>query len=257
MIKKSLLIRWMSVLMVSLLFALFVGCSSKEEPETPVETPPAEEGEEEEEKPEETPGEEKPSEENTLSEEELKDLFGSGKDMAEIYYEMNVTGMDSENTISRMYLKGSKMRAESEVMGQTFVMIHGEDALYILDDSTKTAMKMPLGENVEGEQDTFTMDDFTSDVDETDMTYVGKEMLNGVSCHVVESTKLEEGYHVKMWLHEEYGFPMKMESYNKDGSEAFVMEVTDFKVGDLSDALFEVPEDYEIVDMGNLIPTVP
>ena len=177
--------------------------------------------------------------------------------MAEIYYEMNVTGMDSENTISRMYLKGSKMRAESEVMGQTFVMIHGEDALYILDDSTKTAMKMPLGENVEGEQDTFTMDDFTNDVDETDMTYVGKEMLNGVSCHVGESTKLEEGYHVKMWLHEEYGFPMKMESYNKDGSEAFVMEVTDFKVGDLSDALFEVPEDYEIVDMGNLIPTVP
>ena len=89
------------------------------------------------------------------------------------------------------------------------------------------------------------MGDFTNDVDETDMTYVGKEMLNGVSCHVVESTKLEEGYHVKMWLHEEYGFPMKMESYNKDGSEAFVMEVTDFKVGDLSDALFEVPEDYD------------
>lgn len=254
---KSLLMRWMSVLMVSMLFALFVGCSSKEDPSVPGETPPAEEGEQEEEKPEETPGEEKPAEENTLSKEELKDLFGSGKDMAEVYYEMQVTGMGSENTISRMYMKGTKMRAESEVMGQTFVMIHGEDALYILDASSKTAMKMPLGEDSEGEQDTFTMDDFTSDVDETDMTYVGKETLNGVSCYVVESTKLEEGYHVKMWLHEEYGFPMKMESHNKDGSEAFVMEVTDFKVGDLSDALFEVPEGYEIVDMGNLIPTVP
>lgn len=57
MIKKSLLIRWMSVLMVSLLFALFVGCSSKEDSETTVETKPAEEGKEE----EETPGEEKPS----------------------------------------------------------------------------------------------------------------------------------------------------------------------------------------------------
>lgn len=101
------------------------------------------------------------------------------------------------------------------------------------------------------------MDDFISDVDEIDMNYVGKETYKGVSCIVVESTKLEEGCHVKMWLHEEYGFPMKMESHNKDGSEAFVMEVTDFKVGDLSDALCEVPEGYETVDMGNPIPTVP
>lgn len=57
--------------------------------------------------------------------------------MAEIYYERNVKGMGSENTFSRLYLKGTKMRAESEVMGQTFVMIHGENALYILDDASK------------------------------------------------------------------------------------------------------------------------
>ena len=123
--------------MVSMLFALFVGCSSKKDSETPVETKPAEEGEEGAEESVETPGEEKPAEVNTLSKEELKDLFCSGKDMAEVYYAMQVTGMGSENTISRLYLKGSKMRAESEVMGQTFVMIHGEDAMYILDDASK------------------------------------------------------------------------------------------------------------------------
>lgn len=252
MAKKKRYPRWMMAALMVMVMAALAGCSAKEDPEVPVETPPETQSE-----PEENSPEEEEPEEDTLTKEELKDLFGKGKGLTELYYEMKVSGMGQENNLSRMYLKGGKMRAESEVMGQTFVMIHGEDALYILDASSKTAMKMPLGEDVEGDQDVFSMEDFTGDVDDTSMTYVGKETLNGVPCRVVESKNLQEGYEVKMWLHEEYGFPMKMESKKQDGTEAFRMEVTEFQIGDVSDDLFEVPEDYEIVDMGSLIPGTP
>lgn len=252
------LIRWMSILMMVLLVVFAAGCGKKEAPDTPEETPVV--GEEKENpgnEPGNTPGEEAPGEGDTLSQEELKDLFGSGRALAEIFYEMKVTGVGNEDVLSRIYMKNGQMRAESESMGQTFAMIQAEDAMYMLDGSSKTAMKIPLGGNSPISQDPVTIDDFTKDVDDLSMRYLGKETVNGIVCHVVETVDQDGEHQVKMWLHEDYGFPLRVESQAKDGSEAVLMEVTDFKVGGLSDDLFKVPEDYEIVDMGNMIPTAP
>lgn len=246
----------LSILMLTTMLLVW-GCGGNgdveepqgEEPSQGEETPaaPDVEGPEEEEEPEEPEG---------LSDEELADLFANGKDMDEFFYEMNVSGFGEEDSTTGIYIKGKLMRIEGEAMGQRFMMIYNEDAFYTMDPQSKTAIKMPLGMEDEEDRETPTLDDFTDDVDKSNMNYLGKETINGVSCHVVASKDLNTDYEVKMWLHEEYGFPMRVET-RMDDDEIYVSEVTDFQVGNISDDLFEIPEDYEVVDLGSLIPGAP
>lgn len=217
-----------------------------EEPSTVVETPGSQEAESE--KPEEI------EESEGLTEEELDDLFAKGKELDEFYYEMKVSGLGEDDGRTRMYMKDGMMRIESEIMGKSLMMIYGEDAFYTLDPQSKTAIKMPIGEEGNKEREVVTMDDFIENFDDENMTYVGKETVNGISCHVVESKEQDSDNQVKMWLHEEYGIPMKIEG-TAGTDNVHVMEVTDFKTGNLSEDLFELPEGYKIIDLENLIPT--
>ncbi|HSR03108.1 MAG TPA: DUF4412 domain-containing protein, partial [Proteiniclasticum sp.] len=179
-------------------------------------------------------------------------LLRSSTNLDEFYYEMYWTGTmelevseDGETTdvemITRVYLKEGLMRIETDYMGYTSVEIYDEDAFYYLDDESKIAYMSPL----ELVDEPVTLDAYVDDVDESNIHYVGKETVQGVSCHVMECKGLYTGFNLKMWLHEEYGFPMRVESSN-DGDNLLVMELTEFQVGSLSDDLFKVPEEYLI-----------
>ncbi len=249
----------LSILMLITLLLVW-GCGGNGDAQEPQTEEPSQ-GEETPAAPEEEPEQEEEEEEEAeevegLSDEELGDLFENGKGMDEFFYEMKVSGMGEEDSTTGIYIKGKLMRMEGEAMGQRFMMIYDEDAFYTLDPQSKTAIKMPLGMEDEEDSDTPTLDDFTDDVDKSNMNYLGKETINGVSCHVVESKDLNNDYEVKMWLHEEYGFPMRVES-KMENDKIYISEVTDFQVGNISDDLFEIPEDYEVVDIGSLIPTAP
>lgn len=214
----------------------------------PVETPGSQEQEAE--KPEQ--GETVDNDE-VLTAEELSDLFAKGKDLNEFYYEMKVSGLGEEDGLTRMYMKDGLMRVESEIMGQNFMMIYSEDAFYTLDPQSKTAMKMPMGAEGNEDREAITMDDFIDDLDDENMTYIGKETVNGISCHIVESREQNSDSQVKMWLHEEYGIPMRIET-TTGNDNVHVMEVTDFKTDSISDDLFVLPDGYKIIDLENLIP---
>lgn len=250
--------KWVLLGVLMLLTAvLLFGCGGAQDVEEPQgEVPSQEEGSPEEggETPATEPEEGEAGEE--ISKEELSELFTSGKDMDEFYYEMKVTGMGEEEYTTKMYIKEGLMRMESEVMGQSVMMIYTEDAFYTLDPQSKTAIKMPMGLDEDEERDIPTLEDFTDDLDEGSMNYLGKETINGISCHVVETRDLSDDNQVKMWLHEEYGFPMRIESRTEQDT-LHVSEVTDFKVGNLSDDLFEMPEGYQIMDLENMIPSMP
>lgn len=258
--------RYRRILPLMLLLGVFLitGCGGPSAPEAPgVETPSPESVATPEtpmapETPEmETPETETPDE---LTEEELRRLFGSGRSLEELYYEMVVSGSGMEQATTRIHMKGERMRMEGEAMGQRFIMIHLEDAFYTLDPSTKTGMKMPRtmeAEDDDDEEESFTLDSITEGVDASTLRYVGKETVRGVSCHIVESREIETGHRVRMWLHESYGFPMKTETLADNGEVQLLMEVTEFEVGDVAEALFTIPEDYQILDLGSLIPSGP
>ncbi len=213
-----------------------------EEPATAVESPGSTETEKE-----------QPPQEG-LSDEELADLFEKGKELDEFYYEMKVSGLGDEDGVTKMYMKEGLMRIESEILGKSFMMIYSEDAFYTLDPESRTAIKISLGDEASEEREVITMDDIIKNFDDEHMTYVGKETVNGISCHVVESKERNSENQVKIWLHEEYGMPMRVESTTGSG-KTHVMEVTDFNTDPLSEDLFKLPEGYKIIDLNNLIPT--
>lgn len=257
--------RFRRILPMLLLLGVFLvtGCGGPGAPDAPAgETPSPETVDTPEtpmtpESPErETPETETPEE---LTEEELRQLFGSGRSLEELYYEMVVSGKGMEQATTRIHMKGERMRMEGEAMGQRFIMIHLEDAFYTLDPSTKTGMKLPrtLEADDDDEEDAFTLESITEGVDASTLRYVGKETVRGVSCHIVESREIETGHRVRMWLHETHGFPMKTETVADNGEVQLLMEVTEFEVGNIAEALFVIPEDYQILDLGSLIPSGP
>lgn len=198
-----------------------------------------------------------PAEENELTSDEMKDLFKSGKELKEITYTMEMIGYGEQPFLTKVWLKNNKMRFESTIMGQTVISIINEDAFYSISVNEKMAMKMPMVDMDNPLENTFSLDDVTEDVDFNSFKYLGKEKVNGVTCLVVESNDESVGV-IKMWLHEKYGLAMKMETSIRDQQGAFVMEVKDFSVGNISDDVFEVPEGYQIMDFGNLeFPLLP
>jgi outer membrane lipoprotein-sorting protein len=194
-----------------------------------------------------------------LDESELAALFGSGQSLDELYYEMTMTGLQMDGVTSRIWLKGERMRAETEMTGQQFIMIYDTDAVYTLDTQEKTAIKMPTdaGMGMDASMEPVTADDFTTDVDDQNFQYLGQETINGVMCHVVQSVDRETDDGVKMWLHADYGFPMRVESLSDDPEEQYVMDVTDFRVGSVSDDQFTIPSDYEIIDFSEMFQNMP
>lgn len=221
---------------------------AESETPAPVEEPAAEP------EPQESPAAE---EGQDISEAELAQLFGSGQAMDEMYYEMTMTGLEVDGAQTRIWLKEGRMRSESEMEGQLFIMIYDDEAVYTLDTQSKMAMKISSEMGMDETMDPYTADDFTGDVDDQNLQYLGREEINGIPCHVVQSVDTESGHGVKMWLHEDYGFPMRVESLATNPDEQYIMEVTEFEVGNVADSQFEIPSDYQIIDMGEMFQNMP
>lgn len=246
---------WMiSLLLIATMFLW--GCGGGDPSPEPAESEAPEAVEEPADEPEteEAPATEEGQE---ISETELAQLFGSGQALDEMYYEMIMTGLEVDGAKTRIWLKSGRMRSESEMGGQLFIMIYDDEAVYTLDPQSKMAMKISADMGMDETMDPYTADDFTGDVDDQNLQYLGRESVNGIPCHVVQSVDTESGHGVKMWLHENYGFPMRVESLATNPDEQYTMEVTEFKVGNVADSQFDIPSDYQIIDMGEMFQNMP
>lgn len=249
--------RWSKVLILilSVMFLLVIaGCSKDEDiVEQPANESPTSE----------TPSNETPSTGEPgvgeLDAEELKDLFRTGRALEEVHYEMMHTGITDEPMVTEIWIKGRNMKSKTEVLDNKVIMLLNDEGMYTLTEKEKVAMKIPLGDLADQfRKDTYSMEDYTENVEDAELVYKGKESVNGISCHVVESASKNGEGGIRMWLHEEYGFPMKMESMEKGKEGSFTMEVISFETGDVSDDEFLVPEDYKIMDFGSFnIPSLP
>ncbi|MBF7097015.1 DUF4412 domain-containing protein [Alkalibacter mobilis] len=183
----------------------------------------------------------------------LISLFNAGRELNEFSYEMKTTAFDLEEFATRFWIKDEKIRTESEVEGKTYIIIMNKEHYYTLDPETKIAMKIPL----EDDSESVELGDYIDDVDDESLNYVGTEELNGISCYLVQTSDESSGYEMKMWLHKDYGFPMKIETISEETDEIYTMEVTNFSVGNVSDDMFEVPAEYQITDIEDMFENFP
>ncbi|MDA8096172.1 MAG: hypothetical protein RDV00_00565 [Clostridia bacterium] len=76
------------------------------------------------------------------------------------------------------------------------------------------------------------------------MKYPGQDTVDGKKCSVYKTT--DEGSKAKVWLWEEYGFPIRVESL-ADG-QTVVVEYKNIKVDDIPASMFELPAGVQVME---------
>ncbi|MCR4662735.1 MAG: DUF4412 domain-containing protein [Endomicrobiaceae bacterium] len=146
-----------------------------------------------------------------------------------------VSSVTNNGTVkAKVYMKGEKIRLDA-AEGSTII---NDKDMYVYSEQEKIAMKMNI--------DTANIKQTTFDIiqDKADeLKFVEKSSKNGYSCQVFKSK--DKGKNVVYYLTDDYGFPTYIK---EDNSET---NITDFKVGNVSDSLFVLPKDVNVMDMTN------
>lgn len=192
-----------------------------------------------------------------MDEAALEELFRAVGTLDEFSYEMRVTSAEGEGFVSRIWMKGDRMRTETEMDGASFITIYDQNAVYTMDVQERIAYIMPLEMGMDDSLDSFTADDFIGEVDAGQWEDLGADTVNGLPARMVRIREPEYDSVTTLWLHAEYGFPLRVETTGDDLDDGFTMEVTRFQVGQVSDDMFKVPDGYQIIDMMDMFDGLP
>ena len=243
---KNVWLRRLGILVVILLLAVVPACSGGDEPEEQADEPAVEEPAEE--------PEEEPEEDLIDDDAELYGLFQRIGNLSEYSYNMAFYMSGVEQGTMSFYMKGEKMRMDGEADGQESLIIMDGEYLYMGEPGGQV-MKFP----VESQDATGTeggapsIESFTEGASEDNLTFVGYEEYEGFNCPVAEIVDAESGATIRMWLHPDYGFPLKLVQEGATEEESFTMLVTDFSVEDVSDDMFELPAGSDVMDMSDML----
>ncbi|MDD2510691.1 MAG: lipoprotein [Syntrophomonas sp.] len=174
-------------------------------------------------------------------------LITKGMAVKNISYDCEVSLPEGEKMTMKALIKGKKMRTEMpnpEGGGNIISIIDSDQGfVYIYQPDQKTATKMGISmsqqDNTPSPQDT--MESLNADI----MKYIGKETIDGKTCLVYE---FQDGNQEtsKIWLWEDYGIPLKIESI-MDGKKS-VLEYRNVKTDEIPDSMFEIPEGTTIME---------
>lgn len=181
-------------------------------------------------------------------EESLADLFAKAKRVDGLYYEYAMTAGDVK-VEGKTWTKDKKIKNEMASEGNTYVSFinfeNGEAYTYIPEQ--KMAVKMDINKLKAqmGKQPS----DYACGIDLQRAKVVETTTYNGMKCKAVVITDRDGKEEMKMWISEEYGLPLRVES-NETGVKN-VMEYKNLKVGPLPDDTFKLPEGIRVINMGS------
>jgi len=191
---------------------------------------------------------EKKSEVKTDTTVTAQELIAKGMSEDGFSYEYVLTMPNGDKTTNKMWVKAGNMRSEMEnpAGGEPILSIVNtqENAVYVYQPETKQAIVMPMEDS---DVDTTSPKDYLGQADPDNMIFSSKETFEGKECLVYE-TKYEGGKG-KIWIWEEYGMPLRVETEN--GQDKIVAEFLNFKIGNVDDSVFQLPEGTQIIDMGS------
>ncbi|KJS12003.1 MAG: hypothetical protein JL56_14035 [Desulfotomaculum sp. BICA1-6] len=168
------------------------------------------------------------------------DIISKGQNLPGAYFESEIENPMGEGTIvTKTWIKKDNVRSEMESPDGTFVTIvkNSENVAYMYQPEQNTAMKIDMAQAQESAPDP------TDEMDPVNMKYLGRETIDGKICLVYEVGEANEKN--KVWLWEEYGFPVRMET-TVDGQK-MVIEYRNIEIGDIPDDKFELPAGVEVM----------
>ncbi len=186
-----------------------------------------------------------------VSEEEVsaEELLAKGMSVEGFSYDYVLTMPGGEKITHTMWVKGGNMRSEMEnpAGGEPILSIMNKDEgfVYVYHPEVNYAVQMPLDQ---ADMDTTSPQDYLSDSDADSMLFTTRETFDGKECLVYETDY--EGGKGKMWIWEEAGMPLRIETTS--GSDTIVVEFLNFTIGNVDDAMFQLPPGAEIMDLGSM-----
>lgn len=185
----------------------------------------------------------------TNSDEPLTELFARGKNIEGISFDYHVTAQDL-TTNGKMWIGGERMKNESTVEGKKIVSIIDGNTYFTYFPDENMAMKMVQQKN-EPSNNPF---DYGQDVDTSPDKYkvLDRTIYDGVMCKVVAVTGADGKENMKMWVREDYGFPIRLEIVEADAGKV-VIEYKNIKIEKQPAEIFQLPASVNITDASDML----
>jgi outer membrane lipoprotein-sorting protein len=187
------------------------------------------------------------------SEEPLAEVFAKGKKIEGMSYEYILTVPAGKMT-GRVWMQGKKVRTEGTVSGQRIItLVDGEtNTVYTYYPDQNRAVKLSAGE--QGEE-TQSPTDYIENTDLASAKILETTVYDGVKCRVV-LVQSQDGSELRMWVREDYGLPVRVETTAPDGTKA-VMEYKNLKVGPQPPETFKLPAGVQVTDLNEMMKGLP
>ena len=202
-----------------------------------------------------SPGEEEEEEEEEEAE-SLTDVLAKMKGLTSYKYDMVMTASGYPSMTTKFWREGLKVRYEATYEEENVVYLINKDEqlAYMYVPAQNIAMKMDFEQTKFRAEGSIVEQLRSREMESTEEEpvtaeeigeIIGKEVLDGKNCLVVESsTETEE---VKMWFWTKYGIPIRMEITTDEGT--IVTEVKNIEIGDIPDSMFELPAEVQIIEI--------
>jgi len=181
--------------------------------------------------------------------ETLGEILGRSAGISSVKYDKVITSPGKETQTIKVWVKGNKMRKEeTTTQGQIITLLDMDwdvrtKYLYYPEYKEYLAVSVPYAAAKSAMDEAQSIPDYNP-------TIIGHETFDGKVCLVVKYTVVEytvEAVTSKVWIWEQYGFPLRIETITAEGKT--IVEYKNIEFGDIPDSTFELPEGVTIVGL--------
>ncbi|MBM4432575.1 MAG: hypothetical protein FJ025_01060 [Chloroflexi bacterium] len=186
--------------------------------------------------------------------ETLSEILGRAASVTSAKFDLVMTAPGAPAVVEKMWVKGNKIRVETEMEGQPLVIIQDRDAqaLYMYIPAQNTATKTELEAETESIEQ-FSPAEVAKYILDSKPVATGTETVDGKACLVIEFTG-GDGQKLTAWVWKEYGFPIKVEGSTPEGKA--ILEWQNIELSSIPDSMFVLPAGVIIDDTVPVVSSV-
>jgi len=173
----------------------------------------------------------------------LAEVLAQGKNHTGIYCEYTIEPDEGSAFKGKLWISGNNLRSETGDAQSTSMAIfirNSKGYSYMFTSGDDQAIKVTDEQPAEDINPV----EILNDIDEN-IQPLGKEVRDGKDCVVIQYK--EDEVDNRIWLWEEYGLPVRIEStYNESTT---VIQYSNYKFEALPESLFELPQGMKVVDL--------
>jgi len=175
---------------------------------------------------------------------DLASVLARVQDISSVKYDIKIISPEAETEMS-FALKGNKIRGEMTQEGQESVMLINTNTQTFYSYMPAENMAFSLDRSLAQEIINNSLKEQAHELLAFNPVIVGRETIDNKNCLVVEF--FIDEYKNTMWIWEQYGLPIKVESESEQG----VVKVSAYNIEftDLPDNMFELPPGVQVMDV--------